>query len=74
MSKLLALASLILTLFALRDVWEKIEHDVPRMLWTVCVLVPLFGPAFWYYVQYYAPKEKALERARRGLPPRRTPP
>lgn len=75
MLKLLSVASLILSLVALRDVWERIDQDVPKILWTVMVLVPLLGPAFWYYVQYAAPRARALERSRRApRPPRRIDP
>jgi len=66
MGELLAITYFLITLLTIRDVVGKLRGDVERVLWVIAVVaLPLFGPAFWYYVQYIAPGEKRRAKRRR---------
>ncbi len=53
MIDVLAICYLTVVLVAVSDVMRLLKGDTERLLWVIAiVLVPVAGPAYWYYVQY----------------------
>lgn len=63
MNDLFYVVAFVAALVAIGDIWSTLRGRVEKALWTVAALMlPLFGPALWYYVRYVAPEEKRRRR------------